>query len=75
MTIGLLHSTYALDVKIVKRGSRFGLWSHSFMLVGGDFEIHEAQTLFEFSLRKMGSAEVLQKTAGSGLWEFGAPLV
>jgi len=72
MTFGLLQSTYALHVRVAHRGPP--LWSHSFLLIDGDFEIHEAQALFEITLTAMGSTDVLAKTTAQGLWEFGAPL-
>jgi hypothetical protein len=74
MTLGLLQSTYALDIRVTKRGTKSNLWAHSFLLADGTFEIHEAQALLEFSLRKMGSEEVLMTSTAQGLWEFGASL-
>eukprot|EP01062_Namystynia_karyoxenos_P056504 TRINITY_DN47477_c0_g1_i1.p1 TRINITY_DN47477_c0_g1~~TRINITY_DN47477_c0_g1_i1.p1 ORF type:complete len:461 (+),score=136.17 TRINITY_DN47477_c0_g1_i1:89-1471(+) len=68
--ISVLSATYVLDID-VERGSPAGLWSHSFMMQGGTFEIHEGLTRWRFALRAAGSDTVLQRSSALGLLEFG----
>jgi hypothetical protein len=74
--IAILQAEYILDVEL-DRGKPAGLWSHSFDLADGDFEIHEALTLFKFSVRKTGDPTKvsLSATTASGLFEFGGNLL
>ena len=72
--VALGYGKYILEVS-QKRGEAHGLWQHSFLMIDGDFEIHEALTKWEFRLTKVGSNEVIQKTTATGLFEFGKNLV
>ena len=73
-TIAILNARYALDCHVL-RGSKAGLWSHTFWLKNGEFEIHEAQTKFTFNVRKWGSSDVVTTGTAVGLFEFGKNVV
>lgn len=77
--ITLLKNTYVLDINII-RGRPAGLWSHSFMMGDGTFEIHEGQSKWTFNLRKIDQdtgkfGPILQTTYAVGLFEFGGNLI
>lgn len=72
--VALGYSKYILEIT-QKRGEAHGLWQHSFLMIDGDFEIHEALTMWEFRLTKAGSNQVIQRTTARGLFEFGKNLV
>lgn len=72
--IAILSSSYVLNISIV-RGTGAGLWQHSFLMHGGDFEIHEGLSKWTFKLHRHGDPVVLQETTAIGLFEFGANLV
>ena len=52
------------------------MWTHSFSLADGDFEIHEGLSIFAFRVRRPSNpAQVIAESTASGLFEFGGNLV
>lgn len=75
LEIGLLGGEYVMEVN-VQRGAKHGLWSHTFSLAEGRFEIHEALARFEFTVRRFGANRaVVSNSTAAGLFEFGATVV
>ena len=75
--ISLLQAKFILDVEL-DRGTQAGMWSHSFFLSNGDFEIHEALTKFSFAVRRVGQAKnepPMSVSTATGLFEFGGNLL
>jgi len=72
--IAILNSRYVVEIEL-ERGKPAGLWSHSFALADGDFEIHEALTKFKFKVRSAAGGPVISSSSAVGLFEFGGNLL
>lgn len=72
--ISILHARYVMDIRIL-RGTKHGLWEHSFLMEDGIFEIHEGQSKWYFTVRRATDNEVVATAESDGLFEFGANLV
>ena len=65
-----VQSGHVLDVDVA-----LDQWKHSFLMQNGNFDVHERQALYTFTVRKQPTATaVLSRVQGVGLLEFGTKL-